>query len=72
MARVALKRKNFMVEEAKVRRLRRALGARSESEALRILIDQELAVRGIQKALRGLRERGTLVDVFKRLRTGPK
>jgi len=39
---------------------------RSNSELVRSLIDRELAVRGIQSALRALRERGTLEDVFNR------
>ncbi len=36
VARGVVKRQNLMVDEGKVRRLRRALGARSNSEAVRI------------------------------------
>ena len=64
-----LKRHNLMVEIDKVRRLRRQLKARSNSEAVRMAIERELAITGIQEALRALRERGTLEDVFHRVRT---
>jgi hypothetical protein len=72
MASAVLKRKNFMVEEAKVRRLRRTLGARSDSEAVRLAIERELAAKEALTALRRLRARGTLEDVFGRLRQIPK
>ena len=68
MAHAVLHRMNFMVERAKINRLRRRLGARSNSEALRIIIDRELAIDGIQEALENLRARGTLQDVFGRVR----
>lgn len=67
MSEVTLKRKNLMVEPNEVRRLRLELGARSESEAVRIAVHEQLATAGIQNALRALRKRGTLRDVFNRL-----
>jgi hypothetical protein len=69
MARAALKRRNFMVNLDKVRQLRRQLGARSNSEAVRIAVERQLAVKEGLTALRRLRERGTLEDVFNRLRS---
>jgi hypothetical protein len=55
-----------MVDEGKIRRLRRALGARSNSEAVRIAVDRELGTTLGLNALQQLTERGTLEDVFKR------
>jgi hypothetical protein len=66
VARAALKRQNLMVDEGKIRRLRRALGARSNSEAVRIAVDRELATTLGLNALQQLTERGTLEDVFNR------
>ena len=66
MSAVALKRKNFMVEESKVKRLRRTLRARSDSEAVRIAIDRELAADTGLAALRELSRRASLEDVFHR------
>jgi hypothetical protein len=70
LATVVLKRQNFMVDEGKVRRLRRALGARSNSEAVRIAVDRELAATLGVNALQKLTERGTLEDVFNRASAG--
>jgi hypothetical protein len=61
-----------MVDEGKIRRLRRALGARSNSEAVRIAVDRELAITLGLNALQQLTERGTLEDVFNRASAGPK
>ncbi|HEV2348747.1 MAG TPA: hypothetical protein VG028_02770 [Terriglobia bacterium] len=66
MARPNLERINLILEKSKLKRLRRVNGARSNSEAVRNAIDHELAIKGIQTALRRLRERGTLEDVFNR------
>ena len=71
-AKAALKRQSLMVDEGKVRRLRRALGARSNSEAVRIAVDRELATTLGLNALQNLTERGTLEDVFKRASAGRK
>jgi hypothetical protein len=72
MAGAVLKRTNVMVEEANVKRLRRTLGARSDSKAVRLAIDRELAAKDALAALRRLRARETLEDVFGRLRPIPK
>lgn len=66
MEKVILKRKNLMVEPDKVRRLRRQLGARSESEAVRIAIDRELATSMGLNALKRLRDLRAIDDVFNR------
>ena len=50
----------------KLLELKRVYGARNNSEAARAAIDQQLALKGIRAALRGLRELGTLEDVFHR------
>ena len=72
VARAVVKRQNLMVDEGKVRRLRRALGARSNSEAVRIAVDRELAATLGLNALQKLTERGTLEDVFNRGSAGCK
>jgi len=72
MGSVVLKRTNLLLEEGKVNKLRRRLRARSNSEAVRIAIDRELAAKEALAALRSLRERGTLKDVFHRLRSDQK
>ena len=66
MARTALKRKNFMVEPGKVRTLRRQLRARSDSEAVRMAIDSELAAMMGLNALQKLQKLGAIEDVFNR------
>jgi hypothetical protein len=66
MGTVRLERINLILERNKLTELRRAYGARNNSEAVRVAIDQQLAIKGIQAALRGLRELGTLEDVFHR------
>ena len=66
MGTVRLERMNLILERSKLQELKRAYGARNNSEAVRTAIDQQLAVKGIQAALRGLRELGTLEDVFNR------
>jgi hypothetical protein len=72
VVRSVLKRRNLMVDERKVRQLRHALGARSNSEAVRIAVDRELATTLGLNALQTLKERGTLEDVFKRAPAGRK
>jgi len=72
MSVVTLKRTNLLLEHKKVKRLRRELRARSNSEAVRMAVDRELAAREALAALRRLQERGTLEDVFHRLRSDHK
>jgi hypothetical protein len=66
MSRAALTRTNLLLETGKVRRLREALQSRSNSEAVRLVIDERLAVEAGLQALRRLRKRGGLVDLFDR------
>ena len=59
----ALTRTNLLLESAKVQQLRKTLRSRSNSEAVRRVIDERLAV---EKGLDALRELGELKDVFGR------
>ena len=54
-----LERRNVVVDAGKVRRLRRMLGASSESAAIRIAVDRALDSQEAFKALERLRRRGT-------------
>jgi hypothetical protein len=67
MSRSTLRRTNLFLEAGKVRRLRKALHSRSNSEAVRRVIDERLAVERGLAALRNLRELGGLEDVFGRI-----
>ena len=66
MASPSLTRKNLMVDPEDVRALTRALGAASESEAVRIAIRDRLAMEEAQNAFASIRERGGLDDPFGR------
>jgi hypothetical protein len=66
MSRAALTRTNLLLETGKVRQLRQALRSRSNSEAVRLVIDERLAVEAGLQALRGLQKRGGLDDLFDR------
>ena len=66
MDRVALTRTNLLLEVGKVRRLRKALRSRSNSEAVRRVIDERLAVETGLEALRSLRRLRGPDDVFRR------
>ena len=66
MDKAALTRTNLLLETGKVRRLRKALRSRSNSEAVRRAIDDTLNVQRGLDALRGLSEQGSLEDVFGR------
>lgn len=55
-----LERKNLIVDESKVKRLRKILGASSESEAVRVAVDRTLNAEVVVAALERLRKRGTL------------
>jgi hypothetical protein len=59
-------RTNLLLETEKVRRLRKTLHSRSNSEAVRLVIDERLAAESGVKALRKLRKLGGLEDVFNR------
>jgi hypothetical protein len=59
-------RKNVMLEAPKVKLLVERLGARSESEAIRLVIDDFLFADEVMKEVRRLRRRGTLGDPYRR------
>jgi len=63
---VALTRTNLLLETGKVRQLRKTLHSRSNSEAVRRVIEERLAVETGLEALRALREFGGPEDVFGR------
>jgi hypothetical protein len=64
--RAALTRTNLLLEVGKLRRLRKALRSRSNSEAVRQVIDERLAVETGLEVLRNLRRLGGPDDVFGR------
>jgi hypothetical protein len=66
MASPSLTRKNLMVDPDQIRALTRALGAASESEAVRIAIRDRLAMEEAQAAFASIRARGGIDDVFGR------
>jgi hypothetical protein len=66
MRNIALKRTNLVLEAGKVRQLRKALQSPSNSEAVRRVIDERLAVEAGLQALRNLRRLGGPEDVFGR------
>lgn len=66
MNRPALTRTNLLLEVGKVRRLRKALRSRSNSEAVRRVINERLVVETGLEALRSLRRLGGPDDVFGR------
>jgi hypothetical protein len=57
---------NLMLDAGKVRQLRKALRTRTNSEAVRLVIDERLAVETGLRARRSLRRRGGLEDPFER------
>jgi hypothetical protein len=69
MKRTALTRTNLLLEVVKVRRLRKALQSPSNSEAVRRVIDERLAVDVGLRALQNLRKLGAPEDVFGRAPT---
>ena len=66
---MALTRTNLLLETEKVRRLRKTLRSRSNSEAVRLAIDERLAAEAGLHALRALRNVGGPEDVFGRAPT---
>jgi hypothetical protein len=68
MSKAALTRTNLLLETGKIRRLRKALQSRSNSEAVRRAVDERLAVETGLAALRNLRKLGGPEDVLGRAR----
>jgi len=65
-----LVRKNVMLEEDKVRRLVKKLRAKSESEAIRVAIDNLLFADEVMAHVGELRRRGTVRDGSRRVTGG--
>ena len=59
-------RKNLVVDERDIRSLRHVLGVATESEAVRIAVKERLALEEAQAALRRIRKRRGIDDVFRR------
>lgn len=59
-------RKNLIVNESQIKQLRRVLGVQTESEAVRIAVSRALHTRQALTALRRMRARGTIADVYRR------
>ncbi len=71
MAKVSpLVRKTLMLEEDKVRKLMKKLKAKSESEAIRIAIDDRLSAEEVMDHFLKLQRRGTVQDAYKRASKG--
>ena len=66
MSRAALTRTNLLLETGKVQRLCKALQSCSNSETVRRVIDERLAVEAGLQALQYLRKLGGPEDVFGR------
>jgi hypothetical protein len=69
MGRASFTRTNLLLDVGKVQRLRKALRSHSNSEAVRRVIDERLAVEVGLQALRDLRNLGGPEDVFGRAPT---
>jgi hypothetical protein len=65
-SRSALTRKNLMIDRRAIRALKRVLKATSESEAVRIAVQDRLLIEEAQAAFERIRARGGLEDVFRR------
>ena len=63
---MALTRTNVLLETGKIRKLRKILRSRSNSEAIRLAVDERLAVETGLQALRTLKRLGGPKDVFRR------
>ena len=66
MNRATLTRTNLLLEVGKVRRLRKVLRSRSNSEAVRRVIEERLAVETGLEALQSLKTLGGPDDLFGR------
>lgn len=64
-------RKNLMVSSASIRELRRLLDADSESEAVRIAIEDRLLAEKLAAATDRIAGHGGLLDVFQRTSRRP-
>ena len=62
----SLSRKSFMVNAESIRALKSVLKAPTESEAVRIAVEDRLALEEAQAAFQRIRSRGGLDDAFSR------
>jgi hypothetical protein len=65
-------RKNLVVDARDIRSLRRVLGVATESEAVRIAVKERLALEEAEAALRRIRKRRGVDDVFRRTEAGSR
>ena len=61
-----LSRKSVLLDATKVKQLQQKLNTASESEAIRLAIDNLLFEDEVMGAIESLRERGTAVDAYQR------
>jgi hypothetical protein len=61
-----LARKNLVVDARDIRSLRRVLGVATESEAVRVAVRDRLALEEAHAALRRIRKRRGIEEVFRR------
>lgn len=59
-------RKNLIVSPASIKELQRLLGVDSESEAVRIAVEDRLLAEKLAAAADRIAKHGGLIDVFKR------
>ena len=64
MAAIALRHKHVQLDQRKLDRARRALGARTETETLERALDLVVTEAGIDRALKAARGKGKLRRVF--------
>jgi hypothetical protein len=64
MAAIALRHKHVQLDQRKLDRARRALGARTETETLDRALDLVVMEAEIDRALRAVRGKGKIRDVF--------
>lgn len=61
-----LVRRSVLLEENKVRKLMKSLNAKTESEAIRTIIDDRLFADEVMEHVRELRRRGSFRDAYRR------
>ena len=61
-----LVRCSVLIEENKVRKLMKSLNVKTESEAIRTIIDDRLFADEVMEHVRELRRRGSIRDAYRR------
>ena len=67
-----LQRRDLMLDPSDVVTLQKLLRAASQSEAVRIAVQDRIFIEKILRAHRGIQEAGGLADVYGRARRHPK